>query len=111
MMTPSQSSRMAPPGPSTSALAPRRGLRRPSGRRGRRNNGRVMSGIGEVLTIARKSRGMTQAELAEAVGLTQAAINRYEAGERDPDEMIVAALADALGVTQRLLRHGDRFRG
>ena len=70
-----------------------------------------MSGIGEVLTIARKSRGMTQAELAEAVGLTQAAINRYEAGERDPDEMIVAALADALGVTQRLLRHGDRFRG
>src|SRR5262249_30188320 len=91
-------------------LAPCRGLRRPSGRRGRRNNRRAMSGIGEVLTIARKSRGMTQAELAEAVGLTQAAINRYEAGERDPDEMIVAALADALAV-KRLLRHGDRFRG
>jgi Zn-dependent peptidase ImmA (M78 family)/DNA-binding XRE family transcriptional regulator len=70
-----------------------------------------MSGFGDVLAIARKARGMTQAEVAEAVGVTQVAINRYEAGERDPDETIVAGLAATLGVTHRLLRHGDRFRG
>lgn len=70
-----------------------------------------MSGFGEVLGIARRSRGMTQAELAEIVGVSQVAINRYEAGERAPDEPTVAALAAALGVTERLLRHGDRFRG
>jgi Zn-dependent peptidase ImmA (M78 family)/transcriptional regulator with XRE-family HTH domain len=70
-----------------------------------------MSGLGDVLTIARKARGLTQAELGELVGLTQVTINRYEAGDREPDEVTIAALAHHLGVTEKLLTHGDRFRG
>ncbi|ORB34424.1 helix-turn-helix domain-containing protein [Mycobacterium persicum] len=70
-----------------------------------------MSGLGDVLAIARKARGFTQSELADLVGTTQPTINRYEAGDRDPDPETVAALAKALGVTEQLLTHGNRFRG
>lgn len=34
-----------------------------------------MNGLGDVLAVARKARGLTQIELAELVGLTQPAIN------------------------------------
>lgn len=70
-----------------------------------------MSALGDVLAIARKARGLTQTELAEMVGVTQPAINRYESGDRDPEPEILAKLADALGVTESLLTHGNRFRG
>src|SRR5262249_35222831 len=71
----------------------------------------VRDTLGDVVAIARRARGLTQAELGQIVGVRQAAINRYEAGEREPEDAIVAALVGALGVTERLLRHGDRFRG
>jgi Zn-dependent peptidase ImmA (M78 family) len=70
-----------------------------------------MNGLGNVLAIARKARGLTQTELAEMVGLTQPAINRYESGDRDPDKDTLAKLARILGVTEELLTHGSRFRG
>jgi Zn-dependent peptidase ImmA (M78 family)/DNA-binding XRE family transcriptional regulator len=70
-----------------------------------------MSGLGDVLVIARKARGLTQTELADMVGLTQPTINRYEAGEREPEEQTLAGLAVVLGVTEELLTHGNRFRG
>lgn len=70
-----------------------------------------MSNLGDLITVARKARGMTQAELGDKLGVTQATINRYESGARDPDDAAIAALADALGVTERLLRHGAKFRG
>lgn len=70
-----------------------------------------MNGLGDVLAVARKARGLTQIELAELVGLTQPAINRYESGDRDPDQHIVAKLAEILSVTDDLLIHGNRFRG
>jgi Zn-dependent peptidase ImmA (M78 family)/transcriptional regulator with XRE-family HTH domain len=71
----------------------------------------VTNGLGAVLAIARKSRGMTQTELADVVGVTQPAINRYESGERDPDKKTLTKLAEVLGVTEELLTHGTRFRG
>ncbi|OIN80243.1 XRE family transcriptional regulator [Mycobacterium malmoense] len=70
-----------------------------------------MTGLGDVLTIARKARGITQIELAEMVGVTQPAINRYESGDRDPDKNTLTKLAAVLGVTEELLTHGNRFRG
>lgn len=70
-----------------------------------------MNNLGDVLAIARKARGLTQIALAELVGLTQPAINRYESGERDPDKAMLAELADVLGVTEDLLAHGSQFRG
>lgn len=70
-----------------------------------------MTGLGEVLAIARKARGLTQSELADFIGTTQPTINRYEAGDRAPEPETIAALAKALGVTEQLLVHGNRFRG
>jgi Zn-dependent peptidase ImmA (M78 family)/transcriptional regulator with XRE-family HTH domain len=70
-----------------------------------------MSGLGDVLAIARKAQGLTQTELAEIVGVTQPAINRYESGDRDPDANTLTKLAGVLGVTEELLTHGNRFRG
>lgn len=67
--------------------------------------------LGAVLTVARKSAGMTQLELAERVGVTQATINRYERDMRTPDDPALAALARVLGVTVGFLRHGQRFIG
>lgn len=59
-----------------------------------------MATTGERIKEARKSRGMTQAELAEKVGVKFAAIHKYEAGlivnlKRDT----IAALAKALDVS------------
>ncbi|AWG57923.1 helix-turn-helix domain-containing protein [Mycobacteroides abscessus] len=70
-----------------------------------------MSGLGDVLAIARKARGLTQTELAELVGVTQPTINRYESGDRDPEPELLPKLAAVLGVTEQLLAHGNRFRG
>jgi Zn-dependent peptidase ImmA (M78 family)/transcriptional regulator with XRE-family HTH domain len=70
-----------------------------------------MSGLGDVLSIARHSRGLTQEALADAVDVTQAALSRYESGLREPDSDVLDRLAHALGVTPRFLRHADPVRG
>ncbi|MHB1711585.1 MAG: ImmA/IrrE family metallo-endopeptidase [Acidimicrobiales bacterium] len=70
-----------------------------------------MSNLGDLIAIGRKAEGLTQAELGGIVGVTQVTINRYESGDREPDDEMVRTLAKAIGVTERLLRHGDRFRG
>lgn len=44
-------------------------------------------------------RGMTQAELAKATGITEAAISRYAGGSRSPNMKQVARIADALHVS------------
>lgn len=70
-----------------------------------------MTYIGEVLETTRRARSMTQEQLADLVGMTQAALSRYEKGMRDPDEEVVARLAEALGVTARFFEHAGRSKG
>jgi Zn-dependent peptidase ImmA (M78 family)/DNA-binding XRE family transcriptional regulator len=70
-----------------------------------------MNGLGDLIAVVRKARGMTQVELGETVGVTQVAINRYESGDREPDDAMIAALSEALVVSERLLRHGAKYRG
>lgn len=70
-----------------------------------------MSGIGEVLQTARRAQGMTQAELAEAADVTQAALSRYENDLRMPEPDVLVQLARALGVTVDLLERGGRMEG
>lgn len=70
-----------------------------------------MTNLGEVLTTARRASGKTQGELAQAVGITQAALSRYENGLREPDQLTLDALARELGVTPRFIAHAGRVRG
>lgn len=51
------------------------------------------------LLALRKSRGLTQTELAEAIESTQRAICYYETEDRYPPAPVVAKIAQALGVT------------
>lgn len=50
------------------------------------------------LKAARRRRGITQADLAEMVGVEQPTVQRWESGKRTPDTLQLVALADALGI-------------
>jgi transcriptional regulator with XRE-family HTH domain len=70
-----------------------------------------VTALGEVLETARRAQGLTQAELAERAGITQAALSRYENDLREPETDTLQRLADALGVTVQFLKHAGRARG
>lgn len=70
-----------------------------------------MTALGEVIETARRAQGQTQAELAAQVGITQAALSRYENDLREPDPDVLARLAGALGVTVAFLTGAGRARG
>lgn len=67
-----------------------------------------MNDLGSVIATVRRSRGLTQAQLATQAGITQAALSRYEGNLREPDSESVVRLAEALGVTPGFL---NRARG
>lgn len=52
--------------------------------------------MGEKLKAARIAAGMTQQQLAEAAGLTQKDISRYESGKHEPGALTLKKLAQAL---------------
>lgn len=58
-----------------------------------------MVSLGDSLRKARKQAGFTQEELAEHVGVSRAAIARYEAGEIEPSLKTMILLCDALHVS------------
>jgi Zn-dependent peptidase ImmA (M78 family)/DNA-binding XRE family transcriptional regulator len=55
----------------------------------------------DELTLARKFRGLRKNELAQAVGVTPAALSQYELGQSRPSPAVLAKLALALGVPVR----------
>lgn len=59
------------------------------------------------LQALRKKRKLSQARLAELVGVEQPTIQRWETGKRMPDLDNLDALAKALGVTPGSLLDGD----
>lgn len=67
-----------------------------------------MSSFGEVIITGRVAAGMTQEDLANAIGVTQAAMSRYENDLREPDADTTQQIADALGVTVRFLERASR---
>ena len=52
--------------------------------------------VGENIRRYRKSRGMTQAQLAEAVGLTEGAVRHYESGIRAVKPELLESISAAL---------------
>ena len=55
--------------------------------------------FGDKLRVARKAAKLTQAELAERIGVKRSVISKYENGIIDPTISQVQSLADALGTT------------
>lgn len=54
---------------------------------------------GERIKAARKSKKITQAELAKVSGLGLSSIQRYESGERSPTLGAIKRISDALDVS------------
>ncbi len=70
-----------------------------------------MKDFGAVLETSRRAEGLTQAELAERAGVTQAAVHRYEKESRVPSDDVVERLARALGLTRAFFVHAGRVEG
>ncbi len=47
----------------------------------------------------REQKGITQEELAEAIGMAQSEISAYESGTKSPRVNVLIAIADVLGVS------------
>lgn len=61
--------------------------------------------FGNYLSRMRKAQGLTQAELAEQLHVTDKAVSRWERGIGLPDINTLEPLADALGLTLADLMH------
>lgn len=60
--------------------------------------------VGENIRRYRKLRGMTQAQLADTVGLTEGAVRHYESGIRAVKPELLESIAGALGVSVNALK-------
>ena len=59
---------------------------------------------GDNIRRHRKAKGFTQAQLAEAVGLTEGAIRHYESGIRAVKPELLEEIAKVLGVSEGALK-------
>lgn len=59
--------------------------------------------VGKKITVARKSQGWTQGDLADKVGCGRSTIAMWESGKRDPDFDALEALADAFNCSMSYL--------
>ncbi len=64
--------------------------------------------LGQKLISLRKSRGMTQEELSEAIGVTRQTISKWELDTSTPDLDYLCKLCDLFGVTADYLIRPDR---
>lgn len=60
-----------------------------------------------VLKDLREQKGLSQAELANMVGVSQGVISQYERGDRKPTNKIHSKLSKALGVSMDYLMNGN----
>ena len=62
--------------------------------------------LGERIAALRRNRGMSQAELAEHLGISPSAMGMYEQGRREPSAQTLVALSRELGVSTDFLLTG-----
>jgi transcriptional regulator with XRE-family HTH domain len=74
----------------------------------RRHDEALLTRIGARLQAARAARGMTQAQLAEAIHIEPVTLSRYETGARGASITVLDAAAQALGVSLADLVADDR---
>ncbi len=65
----------------------------------RRRKERFYMQLGEVIRIYRKSKDMTQEEMAKRLGVTAPAVNKWENGNSYPDILLLAPIARLLGIS------------
>ena len=52
----------------------------------------------DAVRLARRARGMSQVELATALGVSQVSVSHWEKGRRVPEPGVLGGLATVLGV-------------
>lgn len=67
-----------------------------------------MDNFADFLYTLRKEKGLTQAELAERLGVTNKAVSKWETGEAMPETALLVPLARELGTTVDELLNGGR---
>lgn len=68
-----------------------------------------MSNVGELLKAARQRANLTQSELADAVGVTRAAIAQWEGNLTTPSRKHWAGISEALGIDMRFEARTDEL--
>ncbi len=64
--------------------------------------------IGSFISVLRRANGMTQAELAEKLFVSDKTVSRWERDESTPDLTLLPIIADLFGVTVDELLRGQR---
>ena len=67
-----------------------------------------MNGFGDFLYTLRREKGLTQAQLAAMLGVTNKAVSKWETGEAMPETSQLVPLARIFGVTVDELLEGRR---
>ena len=65
--------------------------------------------IGEFISLQRKKNNLTQAALAEKLGITDRAVSKWERGKGLPDVSIMLDLCDIFGITVNELLSGEKI--
>lgn len=66
--------------------------------------------IGKFISECRKEQKMTQAILAEKLGITDRAVSKWETGKSLPDSSIMLELCDLLSINVNELLKGERIK-
>lgn len=64
-----------------------------------------MNEFKDMLSYLRKRAGLSQAELAQKLGISKSAVSMYENGKREPDFELTERIADLFNVDMNFL-HG-----
>ena len=62
---------------------------------------------GKLLCDLRKSKGMTQKQIADKLGILPKTVSKWETGHGFPDVSTVSALAEILGVSEKTILAGE----
>lgn len=65
--------------------------------------------IGKFIAACRKERGLTQASLAEKLGISDRAVSKWENGRSLPDSGIMLELCGLLGISVNELLSGEKI--
>ncbi|MCR5632050.1 MAG: helix-turn-helix domain-containing protein [Eubacterium sp.] len=65
--------------------------------------------IGRFISELRKEKGMTQANMADKLGITDRAISKWETGKSMPDSSIMLELCNLLSINVNELLKGERI--